>query len=231
MLSRRRGVGFQETSWICIFPSRFPPISTFEAVASPDDLQAVMELEGWTNDRLVAQRVARLPRDQWVYGVGNSSVVMASFLHVAPAGMRFTSADLSGWYAAFERRTAIAKVAHHLRREAINMRVASLTLQYRTYVAQLAGEYHDIRGQRVALASLYSPDSYTESQAFGERIRSAGGDVILYDSARHRGGTNVVAFKPRNVRDVMMSTHYRVSAIRPAQLQGVSSVWRAVADI
>jgi hypothetical protein len=195
-----------------LIPSRFPPIAAFDTVAAADDLEAVMELEGWTNDRLVAQRVARLPKSEWVYGIPNASVVMASFLHAAPDGLRFTSRDLNGWYAAFDRRTAIAEVAHHLRREALNMRMPSLTLQYRAYVAQLSGDYHDIRGQRVDLAPLYNLNDYSASQSFGEKIRAAGGDGILYDSVRHVGGTNVVAFRPRNVRDVVMSTHYEVTA-------------------
>lgn len=193
-----------------LIPSRFPPIAAFDTVASADDLEAVMELEGWTNDRLVAERAARLPKAEWVYGVPNASVVMASFLHAAPYGLRFTTADLNGWYAAFDRRTAIAEVAHHLRREAINMRVSSLTLQYRTYSAELAGQYHDIRGQLATRPDLYNPNSYTASQAFGQKIRSDGGDGILYDSVRHVGGTNVAAFRPRNVRNVVMSTHYEV---------------------
>jgi len=193
-----------------LIPSRFPPIAAFDTVASADDLESVMELEGWTNDRLVTERAARLPKAEWVYGVPNASVIMASFLHVAPYGLRFTTPDLNGWYAAFDRRTAIAEVAHHLRREAINMRVPSLTLQYRTYSAQLAGEYHDIRGQRAAHPDLYSPDSYAASQAFGEKIRASGSDGILYDSVRHVGGTNVVAFHPQNIKNVVMSTHYEV---------------------
>ena len=193
-----------------LIPSRFPPIAAFDTVATVDDLEAVMELEGWTNDRLVAERVARLPQAEWVYGAPNASVVMASFLHAAPHGLRFTTADLGGWYAAFDRRTAIAEVAHHLRREAINMRVSSLTLQYRTYSAELAGQYHDIRGPLATRPDVYNPNSYTASQAFGQKIRSEGGDGILYDSVRHVGGTNVVAFRPRNVRNVVMGTHYEV---------------------
>jgi len=35
-----------------IVPSRFPPISLFEAVADPADLEAVYEIEAMTNDRL-----------------------------------------------------------------------------------------------------------------------------------------------------------------------------------
>lgn len=72
-----------------LVPSRFPPIGLFDTVATAADAAAVMELSGWTNDRLVAERIDRLPRDQWVYGRANASVVMASFLHVAPGGMRF----------------------------------------------------------------------------------------------------------------------------------------------
>src|SRR6202000_2822841 len=84
-----------------LIPSRFPPISAFDSVTSTDDLEAVMELEGWTNDRLVLERLARLDKTEWVYGIPNASVIMASFLHGGPAGLRFTSPDLSGWYAAF----------------------------------------------------------------------------------------------------------------------------------
>jgi hypothetical protein len=32
-----------------------------------------MELEGWTNDRLVEERLARLPRDHWVHGSPNAA--------------------------------------------------------------------------------------------------------------------------------------------------------------
>ncbi len=195
-----------------LIPSRYPPISAFESVASADDLEAVMELEGWTNDRLVLERAARLNKTEWVYGVPNASVIMATFLHGGPTGLRFTSADLNGWYASLARRTAIAEVAHHLRREAVNMRAPSLTLHYRTYTAMLAGNYQDIRGMKSTRPELYKPDDYTRSQIFGEGIRTSGGDGILYDSVRHAGGTNVVALRPKNIRDVVMSTHYEITA-------------------
>jgi hypothetical protein len=194
-----------------LIPSRYPPISAFETVASADDLEAVMELEGWTNDRLVLERVARLNKTEWMYGVQNASVIMASFLHGGPMGLRFTSADLNGWYASLARRTAIAEVAHHLRREALNMRVSSLTLQYRTYTAKLAGSYEDIRGMASARPELYKTDDYSASQVFGEALRASGRDGIVYDSVRHVGGTNIVALRPKNVREVVMGVHYEVT--------------------
>ncbi|MHA6346433.1 hypothetical protein [Roseivivax sp. CAU 1761] len=42
---------------IRLFPSRFPPINAFEDVASAEDLEAVMELEGWTNNCLAGPRL------------------------------------------------------------------------------------------------------------------------------------------------------------------------------
>src|SRR3546814_18090805 len=98
-----------------------------------------MELSGWTNDREVADRIARLPENQWVYGRPNSSVIMASFLQVAPDGMRFNRAELGAWSAAKAVETAIAEVAHHLRREALARGEISLTRKYRSYSAELLG--------------------------------------------------------------------------------------------
>jgi RES domain-containing protein len=194
-----------------LIPSRYPPISAFDSVTSADDLEAVMELEGWTNDRLVLERLTRLNKAEWVYGIPNASVVMASFLHGGPTGLRFTSPDLNGWYASLARRTAIAEVAHHLRREAVNMRVRALTIQYRTYTASLVGTYQDIRGMAAARSELYKVDDYSASQSFGEAIRASGGDGVMYDSVRHVGGTNVVALRPKNVGDVVMGTHYEIT--------------------
>ena len=77
-----------------LIPSQFPPIGLLDTVATAADLAAVMELVGWTNDRLVADRISRIPPTEWVSGVPNASIVMAAFLHVAPGGMRFNGPEL-----------------------------------------------------------------------------------------------------------------------------------------
>ena len=197
-----------------LIPSRFPPIGLFDSVSTAADLGAVMELAGWTNDRLAAERIVRLPQSEWVYGRANSSVVMASFLHVAPSGMRFNGSELGAWYAAADLRTAAIEVAHHLRREAVARSVPRMARTYRAYSARLAGRYRDIRGRQTDMADAYAPDSHAASQAFGESIRTAGGAGILYDSVRHRGGINTVAYRPTNVGDVVQTEHFdvRVSA-------------------
>jgi hypothetical protein len=194
-----------------LIPSKFPPIGLFDTVATAADLEAVMELAGWTNDRLVEERIGRLPESEWVYGRRNASVVMASFLHVPPAGSRFNGPDLGAWYAAAALPTAAFEVAHHLRREAVATGAVTLHRDYRTYTATLKGSYLDIRGQQTARADVYAADSYAASQALGESIQASGGAGIIYDSVRHAGGVNVVAHRPRNILDVTQTDRWRLT--------------------
>ncbi|MGO6698964.1 RES family NAD+ phosphorylase [Rhizobium ruizarguesonis] len=194
-----------------LIPSQFPPIGLFETVTRAADLQAVMELVGWTNDRLVADRIQRLPEDQWVYGVANASIVMAAFLHVAPGGMRFNGPDLGAWYAADDLKTAAAEVGHHLRREVVARGVATMARTYRSYSAALIGDYLDIRGEQMLRPDVYSGTSYAASQVLGEEVRSSGGAGILYDSVRLRGGVAIVAYRPRNIQGVVQADHFEIT--------------------
>ncbi len=193
-----------------LIPSQFPPIGLFDTVATAADLPAVMALAGWTNDRLVAERIARLPEDEWVYGRPNASIVMATFLHVAPGGLRFNSGDLGAWYAAATLATAVIEVAHHLRREAVARGQPNARRKYRQYTALLNGSYLDIRGQQAARADIYHPQNYAASQVLGEAVRRSGGAGILYDSLRHAGGVVVAAHRPRNITDVTQADHFEI---------------------
>ncbi|ARO33169.1 RES domain-containing protein (plasmid) [Rhizobium sp. NXC14] len=194
-----------------LIPSQFPPIGLFDTVARAADLEAVMELVGWTNDRLVADRIRRLPENEWVYGTPNASIVMAAFLHVAAGGMRFNGPDLGAWYAADNLKTAAAEVGHHLRREAVARGVATMARTYRSYTATLIGYYLDIRGEQTLRPDIYDGTSYAASQVLGEEVRSSGGAGILYDSVRLRGGVNVAAHRPRNIRDVVQADHFEIT--------------------
>ncbi len=190
-----------------LIPSQYPPIGLFDTVATAADLEAVMELTGWTNDRLVPERLHRLPSQEWVHGRANASIILAAFLHVAPGGGRFNGPDLGAWYASADIRTAAAEVAHHLRREAAARNMTGMTRVYRSYTARLDGDFRDVRGE----AALHDPASYTVSQAFGEAERAAGRDGIVFDSVRHRGGVNAAAFRPSKILDVTQAEHFEIS--------------------
>lgn len=193
-----------------LIPSRFPPVNTFEAVTRAEDLEAVLELEGWTNDRLVASRLKRLPRTEWVYGRPNASVVMAAFLHGAPQGTRFAGADLGAWYAATALITAMTEVANGIRREIFLSALQQKTEDLREYTARLEGSFVDIRGAR---PDLHDPDpaTYPVTQAFGRSVRSSPNAGIVYDSVRHAGGTNWVSYRPSMVLDVLQGRHFRLT--------------------
>lgn len=195
-----------------LIPSQYPPIGLFDTVANVADLEAVMELAGWTNDRLVPERLHRLPQSEWVHGRANSSIVLAAFLHVAPGGSRFNGPDLGCWYASADLRTAAAEVGHHLRRELVARQVPEATRVYRSYTARLDGRFRDVRGE----AALHDPQSYDKSQVFGEGERRAGRDGIVYNSVRLRGGINAAAFRPSKILDVTQAEHLALT-VRSAE--------------
>lgn len=197
-----------------LIPSRFPPVGLFDTVARAADLEAVMELAGWTNDRLVTERIARLPRREWVFGRPNASIVMAAFLHAPTGGTRFAGPDLGAWYASARIETAIAEVGHHLRREAVARRKSEFTRRYRAYRARLDGRHRDVRGMAGDMPEIYASDDYTRSQVFGETLRKSGADGIVYDSLRHAGGVNVAAYRPTKVMDVVQAEHLEVTVRR-----------------
>lgn len=194
-----------------LIPSRFPPIGLFDTVSTAADMEAVMELVGWTNDRLVADRIERLPVAERVYGRANSSIIMAAFLHAQPAGARFNSSELGAWYASASLATAAAEVGHHLRREAVSRGLETISRTYRAYSARLEGAFVHICGKQREMPEVYAPDTYAASQIYGETVRKSEADGILYDSVRLAGGINAVAFRPSKILDVVQTDHFEIT--------------------
>lgn len=196
-----------------LIPSSFPPIATFAACASLDDLDAVMTLEGWTNDRLVAARIRRLPRAQWVYGEPCASIIMASFLH-ARAG-RFNSDDLGAWYASSSIEAAIAEVAHHALGEMMGRGADRAVRVYREYLADVEGRYEDLRG--APSRSELDPDDHHAGQLLGESMRpaaftAAGPHGLVYPAVRYTDPAqwNCVALAPRQVVRCRQARHFEL---------------------
>jgi len=201
-----------------LIPSRFPPIPAFDAVTAADDLAAVMGLEGWTNDRLVSPRLARLPRAEWVYGRPNASVIMAAFLHGSPGGLRFSDSSLGAWYGSTRLNTALLEVANGLRKEIALSALTGKSETYRQYISDLAGDYVDIFG---AHPDYHDPDdaSYPVAQTFGRRVRVDSTHAgIRYESVRHPGHENWVCFRPSLVLNVTQAGHYRIEVPRSGRV-------------
>ena len=155
-----------------IIPSRFPPISLFEAVADPADLEAVYAIEAMTNDRLrdEAGELSLVPPEDRVSGPGTSAI-MAAFTHLNPVGDRFTDGSYGVFYAGRTLATAIAETRHHRTQFLKATDEPAQELDMRVYAVDLDASLHDIRGQREALPALYHPSSYAVSQETARTLR------------------------------------------------------------
>ena len=85
-----------------MIPSRYPVAGLLDRVAAPADLDALFELEGWTNDRISNELglLHTIPESEWVTGTPMARVVMAAFCHPHPGGGRFSTEERGAWYAA-----------------------------------------------------------------------------------------------------------------------------------
>src|SRR6202011_5971003 len=95
-----------------------------ESVLTPltDDvaaLDALFELEGATNDRLLGEAglLPGITVRELVFGLSYSHIVNAAFTHARPLGSRFNGPERGAWYAGFSRETSAIEVAYHKRKE------------------------------------------------------------------------------------------------------------------
>jgi len=191
-----------------IIPSRFPPISLFEAVADPADLEAVYAIEAMTNDRLRDEtgELSLVPPEDRVSGPGTSAI-MAAFTHLNPAGDRFTDGSYGVFYAGLTLATAIAETRHHRTQFLEATDEPAQELDMRVYAVDLDACLHDIRGQREALHALYHPSSYALSQETARTLRDGGSDGMVYESVRDRGGECTAVFRPRLLSNCRQERH------------------------
>ena len=192
-----------------LIPSRFPTVGLFDRVASAEDLDVVIEIECWTNDRLSAELgiLHLIPREQWITGP-MASVVMAAFCHPHTGGGRFSGEDRGAWYGARRIETALAESIHRRKQELHETGVRDMRMEMRLYVADIRAEFHDIRPRERRFARLHDPDSYAHSQPFAHRLLDEGSHGIVYRSVRHPGGECLACFRPADVSNVRVAGHY-----------------------
>lgn len=182
-----------------VIPSRFPPVSLFDDVASQDELDAVFAVQALTNPRL-RQELGELdlvPEGERVFGSG-STPVMAAFTYLNRSGSRFSDGTWGVYYAAESLETAIAEVSFHAERFLSETRQPPIEVDYRAYVANITQPMHDIRGEPWAPA--HDPHSYAASRQLALEYRAASSWGLLYRSVRCEGGECVAVFRPGAVQ-------------------------------
>jgi hypothetical protein len=193
-----------------LVPTRYPAAGILDAVASPEDLAYVFELESWSNDRVSAELgvLHRVPRAEWVLGQPLATVIMAAFCHPRPDGGRFNSADRGAWYAATALETAQAEVAYHRTAELAEIGVFETRMQFRLYLADFDASFHDVRPDTAENAPYHDPGSYEASQRLGRELLERGSNGVLYRSVRRAGGDCVACFRPRLIQNLRPDAHY-----------------------
>jgi hypothetical protein len=198
-----------------LIPSRYSPggDSVLTHIADPDDeahLGAIFELDGATNDRLLAERglLPGIGPDELVFAVPLASVINAAFCHAHPLGSRFAGPDRGAWYAGFDIETAQAEVAFHKAVELAEIGVGDETATYDDYQADFAGAFHDLRDAR-GFAACLSPTSYVASQSLAARLLDAESLGVVYASVRRSGGTCLACFRPSLVSRVRRAGTWR----------------------
>jgi hypothetical protein len=193
-----------------VIPSRYPTIHLFERIAEPGDWDALYWIESLTNPRLRDEvgDIELVPREDRAFGPGGS-VIMAPFTHLDPAGSRFADGTFGAFYTAASLATSIAETRYHREVFLRATRQSPIELDMRSYLADVAARFHDIRGKRTHLTDIYDPDSYISSQILGRTIQREGSNGIVYDSVRHIGGECLAIYRPRLIQNLRQGVHLR----------------------
>jgi hypothetical protein len=138
----------------------------------PDELNALFEIEGATNDRLLGD-AGLLPGTtvrELVFGLSYSHIVNAAFTHASPLGSRFNGPERGAWYAAFTRQTSELEVAYRKSNalQEVNWQERE-TFSCIDFLADFRGTFHDIRGD-ARFGHCLDSSSYKASQRLAEEL-------------------------------------------------------------
>jgi RES domain-containing protein len=199
-----------------ISTGRLRPPALLPLAADEQALADLAALESATNERLRAEEsgLPDLDRRELVFGRPGNSFINAAFTHVRPGGNRFNGEGRGAWYCAFERATAQREVGYHLGRELAAIGRFDNTTDYAELVADFIGPVHDLRGADRASEACLDPDptiGYAAGQELGRHLRAeVASNGIVYPSARQRGGTCLVAFRPDLVQNLRQGGVWRM---------------------
>jgi hypothetical protein len=170
----------------------------------PKELNALFELEGATNERLLGEAglLPGISVRELVFGVPYAHVINAAFTHANPSGGRFNQPGRGAWYAGFAGKTSETEVAYHRGKELqeVNWDEPE-TFSYVEFLASFRGDFHDLR-RDVHFLDCLDANSYKTSQRLTGELLEEGSAGIVYPSVRDKGGTCIACFRPALVNNV-----------------------------
>jgi hypothetical protein len=197
-----------------LISAKLPPIYLFEDVATAQDFDDLYALQSLTNPRLQSEvgnlNLVDLSDVPW--GINGCNYAAASFTHVNPDGSRFSDGTYGVMYVADSIETAIAEVKHH--QQAYCKKVHGLAYE-RFVFKQLICTFKvkqglDIKGLSVN-DPIYHLEDYSASRVLGLGVKKAKKySSIRYNSVRRKKGVCHAIFTPKEVSDIIPSTHYEM---------------------
>jgi hypothetical protein len=82
-----------------------------------------------------------------------------------------------------------------------------IELDMRTYLADLEGDLHDIRGRR-DLGAVYDPKDYSAGQALGRELKAVSSYGVVYDSIRDSDGECAGVLRPPVLSPCIQGPHF-----------------------
>jgi hypothetical protein len=208
-----------------LIPSRFSQTGTvLEDVTSSEAMLAdAARLDAATNERIhgEVEGLSGISQFELVYGVPNSAIVRAAFLHPGPFGSRFNDRTRGAWYAAQRVETSIAEVAYHKSKRleeivvpgAPHGRPEEDTSFYDDWQADFHAEFHALEPES-AFAEYLKPEPvpacYLPSQQLARQLLAAQSNGVLYASVRHKGGLCLACFRPALVYQPRRAARYEL---------------------
>ena len=187
-----------------------PPV--LEALVPADEIETLVQIEGATSARLMAQQrgTEGVAKQEFVYGLPYAAFVNASFAYSKPLEPNRFNALRGAWYAALEVTTCMREVAYHMADFLAKSGALKGVVEYAEMFASMAGEFVDLR--RTPSHPSLDPEpalGYPAGNALADAARAQGVNGIVYPSVRHAGGTCIVALWPHAVQSVAPGAVYR----------------------
>lgn len=201
---------FNQTAYRLI-PSKYPPKSLFDDVANHDEFEILFAIQELTNPRIRNEvgNLNRVPALERPYGIRGCNYALGPFVHLNPAGSRFSNGDFGVYYAADDVQTAIAETRYHQQNYfsgVVGLKFDRLSM--RCLKTQFSANLRDIRGNDFKQSEWYDKNNYSAAQQLGASLKSNKDSGVAYCSVRLKGKTCYALFSPNVIKDVIQTTHY-----------------------
>jgi len=115
---------------------------------------------------------------------------------------------MGAYYASNNLETAIDETINSRERFMRNHGITTAQeLDNLVILADIVGQFHDIRKMRKKLLEVYDLSVYSASQALAARLKTDGSNGIVYQSVRRPNGECIAVFRPPVISNAREKSH------------------------